>query len=99
MRTIMYARLVRFALGPGKESVATDLARDLVPEISRQSGCRAVSCFGDAESGQYGLYVLWNSQEEANAAAKVIRPKLDQHLTGHALVPPETGLFRVIESV
>jgi heme-degrading monooxygenase HmoA len=94
----MYVRLLRFALAPDKEAVATALARDLVPEISRQPGCRAVSCFGDAESGQYGLYVLWNSQEEANAAANVIRPKLDQHLSGHALRPPEAGLFRVIES-
>lgn len=94
----MYARLVRFTLASGKEAVATDLARDLVPEISRQPGCRAVSCFGNAESGQYGLYVLWNSQEEADAAAIIIRPKLDQHLTGHSLMPPEAGLFRVIES-
>ena len=94
----MYARLVRFALAPNKEAVATALARDLVPAIGRQPGCRAVTCFGDAESGQYGLYVLWNSQEEADAAAKAIRPKLDQHLSGHALRPPETGLFEVIES-
>ena len=94
----MYARVVRFNLAPGNEAVATDLARDLVPAISRQPGCRAVTCFGDAESGQYGLYVLWNSQEEAHAAAKAMRPKLDQHLRGHALRPPETGLFKVIES-
>jgi hypothetical protein len=29
----MYVRLVSFALPAGKESVAADLARDLVPEI------------------------------------------------------------------
>ena len=94
----MYARVVRFSLAPGNEAVATELARDLVPAISRQPGCRAVTCFGDAGSGEYGLYVLWNSQEEAGAAANVIRPKLDQHLSGHALRPPEADLFRVIES-
>lgn len=94
----MYARLVRFALAPDQEAVATNLARDLVPEIRRQPGCRAVSCFGDAGSGQYMLYVLWNSQEEADAAARIMRPKLDQHLSGHVLMSPEAGLFRVIAS-
>ena len=94
----MYVRLVRFALPAGKESVAADLARDLVPEISRQPGCRTVTCFGDGESGQYGLYVLWNSHEDADAAARVIRPKLDHHLSGHTLTPPDTRLFPVIES-
>jgi hypothetical protein len=78
--------------------VAADLARDLVPEISRQPGCHAVTCFGDADSGEYGLYVLWNSQEEADAAATIIAPKLAHHLTGNVLMPPDRQLFQVIES-
>ncbi|PZS09289.1 MAG: hypothetical protein DLM70_01770 [Chloroflexi bacterium] len=49
------------------------------------------------ESGQYGLYVLWSSHEEADAAARIIRPKLDHHLSGNAPAPPDTRLFPVIE--
>jgi quinol monooxygenase YgiN len=49
----VYARLVSFALQSGKESVAAELARDLVPAIRQQPGCRAASCFGDSRSGQY----------------------------------------------
>jgi quinol monooxygenase YgiN len=93
----MYVRLVRFALPADKASVATDLARDLVPEISRQPGCRSVTCFGDAESAEYGLYVLWNSQEDADAAARIIRPKLEQHLNGNTVTPYDAHLFPVIE--
>jgi quinol monooxygenase YgiN len=94
----MYARLVSFALQDGKESVAAELARDLVPDIRHQPGCEAVTCFGDAESGQYYLYVLWGSQEEANAAAAMMAPKLQQHLAGHTVAPPERNLYAVIES-
>ena len=94
----MHARLVRFALQNGKESVATDLARDLVPAISQQPGCQAVTCFGDADSGQYYLYVLWGSEEEADAAARVIAPKLERHLAGNIAAPPERHLYPVLES-
>lgn len=93
----MYVRLVHFALQNGKRSLATDLARDLVPAIHQQPGCQAVSCFGDADSGEYYLYVLWSSQEEADAAARVISPKLERHLAGSVVAPPERHLYPVIE--
>lgn len=94
----MYTRLVHFALQDGKESVAGDLARDLVPAIRQQPGCQAVTCFGDTESGQYYLYALWSSQEEADAAARVISPRLERHLAGNVVAPPERRLYPVIES-
>ena len=94
----MYARLVSFALQDGKESVAAELARDLVPDVRRQPGCQAVTCFGDSESGRYYLYVLWGSQEEADAAAAVMAPKLQKHLAGNTVAPPERNLYPVIES-
>ena len=94
----MYARLVNFGLRNGKASVATDLARDLVPAIRQQTGCQAATCFDDSESGQYYLYVLWSSEEEANAAARIIAPRLERHLAGNTLAPPERHLYPVIES-
>jgi quinol monooxygenase YgiN len=94
----MYARLVTFALRNGKKSVATDLARDLVPAIRQQPGCQAATCFGDSESGQYYLYVLWSSEEEANAAARIMAPKLERHLAGNTVAPPERQLYPVLES-
>jgi hypothetical protein len=94
----MYARLVSFALQSGKESVAAELARDLIPAISREPGCRAATCFGDASSGQYYLYVLWASEEDANAAARIMAPRLERHLAGNTVAPPERNLYPVIES-
>jgi quinol monooxygenase YgiN len=92
----MYARLVRFSLGPGKRAVMQALADDIAPLIASQPGCNGVTVFGDDSDGQYGLFVLWNSEANANAAAQLIRPKLNDHLSGHAQGTPEARLFEVL---
>jgi Antibiotic biosynthesis monooxygenase len=93
----MYARLVSFALQDGKQAVAGELARDMVPAIRQLPGCQAVSCLGDSGTGQYYLYVLWDSAEEAHAAADVMAPILMRHLAGNTAAPPERNLYQVIE--
>jgi quinol monooxygenase YgiN len=92
----MYARLVRFSLGPGKRSIAQAVADDLQPAISAQPGCKSVTVFGDDADGEYGLFVLWASQAEADAASQIMRPKLEQHIAGNAKGPPDARLFEVI---
>ena len=92
----MYARLVRFSAGPGFGARAQDLASELGPLISVQPGCQAVTVFGDGSDGVYGIYVLWDTQENADAAAGVVRPRLNEHLAGHVNSPPETRLFDVL---
>jgi hypothetical protein len=92
----MHARLVRFPLGPGKRAVAQALADDLSPKIEAMPGCKGVTVFGDDSDGQYGIFVLWACEAEANSAAAVIRPQLEQHLSGHVQGPPDARLFEVI---
>jgi hypothetical protein len=90
--------LVASLLQDGKQAVAGELARNLVPAIRQQPGCQAVTCSGDLASGQYYVYVLWGSAEEAHAAANVMAPRLAPYLAGHTVAPPERNLFPVIES-
>ena len=94
----MYARLVRFSTVPGSGDAAQKVADDLTPLISSQPGCQAVTVFGDDGVGEYGIFVLWDSQEHANAAAMIVRPVLDEHLAGHLTGPPDARLFRVLAS-
>ena len=94
----MFARLVRFMLAPGGEAKAQKLANELTPLIVEQPGCQAVTIFGDHGDGQYGIYVLWDTQEHADAAAGLVRPQLDKHLAGSVTPPPEPKLFRVLGS-
>lgn len=92
-----FARLVRFSCTPGDSRPAQAVADDLTPLIKEQPGCEFVVVFGD-DSGEAGLFVVWDSQEDANAAAAIIRPKLDQLLSGHVTAPPETGLFPILST-
>ncbi len=92
----MYARLVRFSLGPGKRAVAQAVADDLPPLIAALPGCQSVTVFANDSDGECGVFVLWDSEANANAAAQVIRPKLDQHLAGHVQGAPDARLFEVM---
>jgi len=94
----MYVRLVRFAFGPGQLTAAQALADDLVPAIGAQLGCLRATCFGDPSTGEYGLYVHWDTKEHADAAAAVIGPRLQQHLAAHAQRPAEIGLYDVLRT-
>jgi hypothetical protein len=93
----MFARLVRFSLGEDKSEVAKVLAADLKPRIAAMPGCQSVTIFGDTD-GEFGVFVLWDSEANANSAAQVVRPLLDQHLAGHLKAPPDARLFQVIDS-
>jgi hypothetical protein len=75
-----------------------ELAGEIGPLIAVQPGCQAVTVFGDHGDGEYGIYVLWDTQENADTAAGLVRPQLNKHLAGNAKAPPETKLFEVIWS-
>ena len=92
----MYVRLVRFAFGPGHHPSAQALADELVPLIAAQPGFQGVTAFGDESDGEYGIFVLWDTAENAEAAALVVRPQLAEHLSGKAQGPPDARLFDVL---
>jgi hypothetical protein len=61
--------------------------------------CHNVTAFGDHGEGEYGIYVLWDTEDHANPAAMVVRPQLNQHLAGNATTPPDARLFSVLRSM
>ncbi len=92
----MFARLVLFKFGPEMREAADALAADLGPQIKDLNGCESVTFFGDDTDGQYGLFVLWESQADADAAADVIAPQLMSHLKGKVTEEPSRRLYSVI---
>jgi hypothetical protein len=94
----MHTRLVKFSVGQGFESKAHELANELGPLTSIQPGCQAITIFGDHGGGEYGIYVLWDTREHADAAAEVVRPLLDKQLAGKVTAPLEMKLFDVLWS-
>ncbi len=93
----MYARIVLFTLGSGKRSTAEQIADTLIPAIKAQHGCEAAMSVIDDEEGEYGLVVLWASKEDAEAAAKVMAPRLRSALQDVATEPPSVRLMEVYE--
>lgn len=73
------------------------MADDLIPAIKQQPGCLSAVFFGGAD-GENGICVLWDSQQHADEAAEVISPRLEAHLAGNVIAPPERRLFSVIAS-
>jgi hypothetical protein len=78
----MYIRLVQFNLGTGKRSAAEAIADKIVPAIRAQQGCDRCEFIADEAAGDYGIVVLWESKQAADAAALVISPILMPALAG-----------------
>jgi len=91
-----FARLVYFNLGPGQRSAAEALAKELGPLIRSQRGCANATFFGDDADGQYGIFVLWDTQAHADEAAAIVAPRLERHLAGKVKSAPTRRLFEVM---
>jgi len=93
----MYLRLIRITLEPESRSTAQNLADEFVPAIKAQNGCSECVFFADDSTGDYGIVVLWNSIEDAEAAAPVIGPHLAQAIAKATDEPADIKLFEVYE--
>jgi len=93
----MYASLSVVKLGPGMRSDAEKMADQFAPALRALKGFKRVTFFGDETVGEYGSLSLWESKEDAEAAAAVIGPKLQQAVSGMAKEPPTRRFFEVYE--
>jgi len=93
----MYARLVMFTLGQANVCPAEKLADQFASAFKTLKGFKSATFFGDNTVGEYGCLNLWESKEDAEAAGTVLRPKMEQALSGIAKGPPTVRLFEVYE--
>ena len=95
----MNLRLVQFNLGPGTHATAESIANRVVPLIRAQPGCDRCEFFGDNDSGEYGIVVVWASKQYANAAASVVSPVLFPLLQEAKATGDSRRLFEVYEPI
>jgi len=93
----MYSTLLTLTLGPGMRSAGEKLADQFAPALKALKGFKGVTFFGDETTGEYGSLTLWETKEDAEAAAAVMRPKLEQAVSGIAKAPPTRRFFEVYE--
>ena len=93
----MHARLTLLTFGPGIRSKAEEIAGEITPKVKAQKGFKSVNYLGDAETGEYGAFILWETKEDAEAGKEALFPILQSKLAGIAKGPPTLKLFEVIE--
>ena len=94
----MYARLAFISLGPGMCSKAQEIGHEMIPKIKSQKGFKSVNVLAEDETGEYCIFVLWETRQDAEVAKEAIFPILQSKLAGIAKGPPTLKLFEVIGS-
>ncbi len=93
----MYASLSVLTLGPGMRSTGEKLADQFAHALKTFKGFKRVTFFGDETVGEYASLSVWESKEDAEAAAAVIGPQLEQAVRGIVKGPPTRRFFEVYE--
>ena len=91
----MYAQLVSFTLKPGMRQTAEKLADQFDPVLKGLKGFKSASYLANDSNGEYATYSLWESKEDAEAAAAVTGPRLEEVLKDIAISGPTRLMYDV----
>jgi heme-degrading monooxygenase HmoA len=94
----MSIRLNMFSVGSGKRSEVEQLADRFAPIFRAQRGFKSVTFFeADAAAGEYRSFSLWDTREDAEAAAAALMPQLQQAMGGAGLLVRGIPIRRIGE--
>jgi len=91
----MYAQLVSFTLEPGMRQTAEKLADQFDPALKSLKGFKSASYLASDSTGEYATFSLWESKEDAEAAAAITGPRLEEALKSIAKSGPTRLMFDV----
>jgi len=93
----MYAMLFTFKLGPNMRPAAEQIADQSFLGYKSMKGFKSVTYLGDYESGDYAGLSIWESKEDLEAAAEIMRPKTEEALAEIVKEPPVRKIYEVYE--
>ena len=93
----MIARLILMNFGPGTRSAGEKVADQFAPIHKTMKGFKDVIFFADFETGECGSLSMWESKEDAEAAAALMRPKLMEAVGSMLKGPPTVKMFELYE--
>lgn len=93
----MYAQLVLFPLGLGMRTEAEQMADEFNLLHKGIKGFKSATFLGDDSNGNYGSLSIWETPEDLQAASEILRPKLQEALSGIAKGEPTVQIFEVYE--
>ncbi len=91
----MIARLLLMDLGAGARSAGEKVADKFAAIYKTMKGFKDATFFVDYETGECGTLTLWESKEDAEAAAAILRPKLQEAAGSMLKGPPTVRTFEV----
>ncbi|MEH7385010.1 hypothetical protein V7147_06295 [Bacillus sp. JJ1521] len=96
---MFHARLVQYTLGTGQRLIAEKLAKEF-DKISRSLvGFRGNVYFFDDSSGEYRVVNYWDTKHDAQAAHKVISPRLEEVLQNYSDEKPAYRFFEIFDAI
>ncbi len=95
----MYARLIMLTIRPGDHTSAEDFVGLLSSEMEKLPGYQSATYFCDRRYGEYAVLCLWESEEEAVIAGRLLCSKIEAMTAGKAISVPASKLYEVLEPV
>ena len=93
----MFVSLNLITIGTQMRSTAEKIADQGLSTVKTLKGFRGVTFFGDVTVGEYGSLSVWESKEDAEAAAAVMGPKVEGAVKGIATAPPTRRIYELYE--
>ena len=93
----MYAQLVMFTIGPGMRAKAEQIADKFNLAHKNLKGFKNATFLGDHSIGDYSSVAIQETPEDLQAASNILRPKLQEALSGIAKGEPTVRVFEVYE--
>lgn len=95
----MYARFATFLLGEGQRAEAEAVAAQIEKVMKGLKGFKSVTFVADESIGEYGIFSVWASKEEADEAGEYLNSHF-QGALGEDYEPPTTlRVYEVFEPV
>ena len=93
----MYALLTSIYLGPRTQKAAEAAADEVAPVFESLKGFRSATFFGDNTTGEFGVFTIWDSKEDAEAVSVVVVPVLRQALGDLLKSPLSLRAYEIYE--
>ena len=93
----MYARILTLELGPNMRAAGMNLAERWLAGVATLPGFVDAHFFGDEDTGEYGVFSLWQTREDAERAGEHRPESVEEELLRQLKKPAQLRIFEVYE--
>lgn len=94
----MYARYATFLLGEGQRADAEATAAQIESVMKGLKGFKSVTFMADENIGEYGIFSVWASKEDAYAAGETLNAHFQDALKDDYEPPSTLRMFDLLST-